>query len=954
MPDVETVDEITLKCRVIFRLWQPGLMNLYRGLAVKVALTLIGVIVLCFCIHYSFVASLHKQKQSFEADALTVSAAYRSAMDVVDGIATSLSALHIAHPETRNTFAETLLENYPFIQGFGRFRKVPGELAAGYLEMQSIVDGGSSSTVWRFDNQRRRIAVLPESAQSSAGSGVNHLYPVTVSLPPASSNDAGANQSMSITGFDLGSVMSINTAIRRASELGKTEIVNAPALWPDNSNVIAFRSLYRDGVIPEQIDERRDAMTGGYWLEIDFDALGSPMELVASLGLGLSFSLADNGSEFQLSDSTELHHRSMPKSDLLFARWLKPNTWITSFQVADRTYTISLSQHRGMSRTAFFYWLFGVGGVLGSVLIITILNADRLKAERQQRIQSARLFYEQQRAAAILLHIKDAVISTDTEGCIQYVNKSAEDLLHVNAEQITGEPIHSIFETTPEGDRRQSLKGDDSYTAEGVFSRERSLYLEGGNSIVVNETVSPVCDADGCCTGSVVVLRDVTAEKELTRRLQHQIHHDPLTGLANRSKYEDRMRILLDEESIGKISHALCLIDLDRFKLVNDTCGHAAGDQLLVELCDALAARIRAEDLLARLGGDEFAVVIENCDLESARGIANRLHRFFNNYYFEFDNKVFPVRGSIGMVHFDPAEVDLKAVSSAADAACYKAKSSGRNTIHVYTDADRALDQTGDEQQWLPWLEQSIGSEGFVLHVQPICEIKGGKMVSPQFHEILLRMKDRNDGNRLVHPSQFLKSAERHGLMREIDEWVIRTSLDTIGALSEDFALDVFSINLSSTFFDREDFFEFLSRQLEVHSVCASQLCFEVTEESVLNNYEAAKLAIYNMKKLGCAVALDHFGSGVSSLSSLQELSLDYIKIDGRFIADIETSPMNECMLKSIHSFACAMGLKTIAEQVETQRAWEHVSNCGVHFVQGYYVGYPTPFNEQFNYAQAA
>ncbi len=921
----------------------------------KAAVVLFALVITSLGLYYSFEASLNRQKQNFETDALAVSAAYRSAMDVVDGIATSLSALQMGEQETQSAFARKLIGNYPFVQGFGRFNSVAGDGVAEFSKEQSVRHPEKGPAVWWYDENANRVTAGLASGYRPAELANRTFYPVTSAYTPAATRNNEGQVEVSIEGFDLGSVQALATAVRRAAERGQTEVVAAPSPWPNPGSVFAISSLYSSGDVPDSIEDRRAMMTGGYWLEIDFSKLELPQEIVDTIGL--SFSLIGAETEFSMNDSAVLHSTELPDSELLFSAWLKPNEWINSFRAGERIYTIRLSQPRGMTLVAFTLWLLAVAALLAAMTTIAVLNAKRLKALNNQKKQSEKLYLEQQRAAVTLSHIGDAVVSTDVQGNVLYVNKAAAEMLEITAENIIGQPIQSIFRTAPiesQPVRKIHSINRQYYLSDEVVSCDRYLLRVDGSEIAVNETASPVFDVQGSRTGSVVVLRDVTAEKELTRQLEHQINHDPLTGLANRLNFDSQMRALFEQSAEDSGEHALCLIDLDRFKQVNDTCGHAAGDQLLIELSTALGARIRSEDLLARLGGDEFAVVLENCNNEAAISVAHRLHRFFNTYHFEYDGKVFPVRGSIGLVHFVPGEMDFESVSAAADVACYKAKNNGRNAVHVHSWEDEIDSDIKIEELWKPRIDHALNNDGFTLHVQPICALENGEPASPRLHEIFVRMRDEHNTSALYYPQQFLKSAQRYGVTGQIDEWVIANSLESIAALPGYLSNDVFSINLSSESLVRGDFYEYLAAQLLKYSVAGSRLCFELTEESILNNFEESKAAVNGMKKLGCKVALDDFGAGVSSLSSLRDLPLDYLKIDGQFISRMHNSRVDACMVRSIHSFARAMGLKTIAEKVESKQTCQQLAEIGVTYVQGYVVAEPATFYDYFSYAKAA
>ncbi len=923
-------------------------MVLNRGFLRTASLILSALVVVCISLYYSFDASLNRQKTDFENDAQTVAASYRSAMDVVDGIATSVSAVHAyrSGSTAQDSVAKTLLGNYSFVSGFGRFDSVDSDQLSDYTKSREHLTENTGPAIWWFDQAGNRITTGTDSRGLPSLNGeTGNYYPVTLNL--ASESDVAPDGEVaSATGFDLGSYSEVNYAIQRSTETGRTVIAPAPPSWSNPNTVFAIRSLYNTPGVPRKVRERREMMAGGYWLQIDFNELGLSSELLDRFGVALN--LIESESEFSMDNAALLHNRPVPESDLLFSDWLSQSEWLSSFMVGNQTFTIRITQPRGLTTSAFLSWLLIAAGLLGLLGIIVALNAKRHRAVRRQKQQSERLFREQQRASVTLSSIGDAVISADVDGNIQYVNNAAEEMLEAISDKVIGLPIQSIFRTaeSDHGGRRKTKVNPHYYLTEEVISCDKYLLRVDGSKIAVNETVSPVRGVDGTRDGSVIVLRDVTAEKELTRQLEHQINHDPLTGLANRFNFDSRLKALFEQKEDNEPGHGLCLIDLDKFKQVNDTCGHAAGDQLLIELSVALGSRIRTEDMLARLGGDEFAIVLENCTHDAAVGVANRIHRFFNTYHFEFDDKVFPVRGSIGLVHFKPEESQLEKVVSAADSACYEAKNKGRNSVHVYSAEDINGIEGGSEELWLPRIESALKDGGFTLFLQPICSLADNAPLVPVHHEFFVRMQDPERADKLYYPLQFMKSAERYGLMVEIDQWVVRRSIEFIASLPAIMADDIFSLNLSAASLTSSDFANFMADVLGQHNVDGSRLCIELTEESVLNNLDAASTTTAKLKKLGCSIALDDFGAGVSSLSSLRELMVDYLKIDGQFISDIDNSHVDESMVRSISSFAKSMELSTIAEKVETRSARKLLAKIGVDYVQGYVIAKPVPIDE--------
>ncbi|PWB57238.1 MAG: GGDEF domain-containing protein [Nitrosomonadales bacterium] len=436
---------------------------------------------------------------------------------------------------------------------------------------------------------------------------------------------------------------------------------------------------------------------------------------------------------------------------------------------------------------------------------------------------------------------------------------------------------------------------------------------------------------------------------EATERLSYQASHDALTGLVNRREFERRLeRALLSAREEGRV-HALCYLDLDQFKIVNDTCGHVAGDELLRQLTVLLQSKVRDADTLARLGGDEFGVLLDNCPLEQAEIVADLLRQTVRDFHFAWQEKPFVIGVSIGLVPIDQDAGSLDAVLSCADAACYAAKDLGRNRVHLYRAEDGDLVQRQGEMHWVARITRAIEENRFRLYYQTIMPIQEQAHEGKHF-EILLRLID--DNGLLVPPMAFIPAAERYNLMPSIDRWVVSTAFGLYWKIFpecrevQEGKGHTCTVNLSGPSLCDEHFLGFIKRQFALYKVPYKHLCFEITETAAITNLAKAMDFISELRSHGCRFSLDDFGSGLSSFTYLKNMQVDYLKIDGSFVRDMVDDPMDAAMVSSINQIGHVMGLKTIAEFVENEAVLAKLRELGVDFVQGYGVEHPKPLDD--------
>ncbi len=557
------------------------------------------------------------------------------------------------------------------------------------------------------------------------------------------------------------------------------------------------------------------------------------------------------------------------------------------------------------------------------------------------------LFEAKERAEVTLSSIGDGVITTDTRGRVDYINPVAEQLTGWSQAEALGRPLEEVFRVVDERSREPLSGKVKACLASGrrcAVDDSPILLRRGGGEHSIEASVSPIRNPDGDVTGAVLVFHDVTELRGLARKMSHQATHDALTGLINRAEFERRLEHLLDSALGGDFpEHALMYLDLDQFKLVNDTSGHVAGDELLRQLTAQLQMRVRGSDVLARLGGDEFGVLLENCSLEQALEVAEDLRRITRAFRFEWQGKVFEVGVSIGVVSLDHDSGSLSDVLSAADSACYMAKDLGRNRVHVYTPDDEELAQRHGEMQWVHRVKAALAEDRLSLYCQTAVRLSeggGGEI----YQEILMRMRD--EGGRLVPPMAFLPAMERFHLMADLDRWVVKASLHALAGKRSWRENEIFAINLSGQSLGDGAFRDYVVGLLEQGDVPPAHLCFEVTETAAIANLVHATHFIDTLKGMGCHFALDDFGSGLSSFAYLKRLPVDYLKIDGHFVHNIANDAVDHAMVDSINRIGHVFNMRTIAEFAENDEILAILRRLGVDYAQGNGVHKPVPLQD--------
>ncbi len=567
----------------------------------------------------------------------------------------------------------------------------------------------------------------------------------------------------------------------------------------------------------------------------------------------------------------------------------------------------------------------------------TIVNITERKRAEQA------IFAEKERAQVTLQSIGDAVISTDADGLIEYINPVAETLTAWSLAEARGQPIGAVLNLVNEITREpieNSLHGALGRSAGSTPADHAVLVTRAGHEVAIQESAAPICDRQGLVIGAVTVFHDVTKERRLKRALSWQASHDALTGLINRREFDNRLHAALLSAQRGEGTFALLYIDLDQFKVVNDTCGHQAGDRLLRDVTGLLQTHVRASDTIARLGGDEFGVLLESCTLEQATRIAEGVRQAIRDFRFVWGASPLSVGASIGLVQIGADTENVANVMSAADIACYAAKDAGRNRIHVYG-AD-GVSHRHLEMHWVSRVTRAAEEGRLELFFQPIVALSaaGGRA----FHELTVRLRD--DSGALVPPGEFIPAAERYNVMSAIDRWVLGQAIGMLRERRErGQALPLLAVNLSGTSLNEQSFVDYVLQSVQEPQI-AGALCFEITETAAVTSLSNARFLMSELKSRGARFSLDDFGTGVSSFVYLKTLPVDFLKIDGQFIAHITHDPVNRSMVEAIGKVGRALGIATVAECVESEVVLAELKAIGIDYVQGFHLAHPLPIDQ--------
>jgi diguanylate cyclase (GGDEF)-like protein/PAS domain S-box-containing protein len=644
---------------------------------------------------------------------------------------------------------------------------------------------------------------------------------------------------------------------------------------------------------------------------------------------GTAVALQERVIDLAMGDELEaagdlLYEQTIPAQDRVFDQLTK----LLDIQKNATQRAVEEATHAYDRARTMMFMLGFVTLLLGSLIAIFVV--------RRSTQAETKLYREKERVLVTLQSIGEGVVTTDAKGNIEFINPVASKLTGWNNKEAFGLPLLQVLKIAEDVNNQALLPNpvEKAIQENRIVNSHNQCILtrRDGKEFAIEHTAAPIRDHNSSIIGAILVFRNITAMRNMAQQMAYQASHDALTGLINRHEFEQRLDLALQSARSENREHALCYMDLDQFKVVNDTCGHIAGDELLKQLATILHNNARKSDTLARLGGDEFALLLVDCTVDQAQRISEALRQAINDFRFNWKDKSFEVSSSMGLVGITPESGSITDILSAADSACYIAKDLGRNRMHVYQPDDSAVAMRHGEMQWLQRIRGALEKNALVLYFQRIIPLFQGEPNKASY-EILIRLKD--DEDTLVPPMAFLPAAERYGLMPMVDRWVIQSAFRFLKENAANHAVSqaTWSINVSGQTLCDDTFLEFVVEQLKLSKVSTRHICFEITETAAIANLSRATQFISTLKDMGCHFALDDFGSGLSSFTYLKNLPVDYLKIDGSFVKDMLDDPMDLAMVESINQIGHIMGLKTI----------DKLKSLRVDFAQGYGIHKPEP-----------
>ncbi|WP_321391626.1 EAL domain-containing protein [uncultured Desulfuromusa sp.] len=542
----------------------------------------------------------------------------------------------------------------------------------------------------------------------------------------------------------------------------------------------------------------------------------------------------------------------------------------------------------------------------------------------------------------ILQSTEEGIFELNQDGICLFINRAAQQILGFSEGELLGQDIHKLIHHCVD---EESGKENPNCPLINIFKTHESIHIpddikirKDGSEFIADTFAYPVIDHEKVSV--VVMFRDATEERKLQKRIQYMAKFDRLTGLQNRYAFEQCLTAAIANVHSESQQHVLCYIDLDQFKIINDTVGHVAGDAMLQELSLYLNKRIRKGDVLGRLGGDEFGLLLHNCCLEDIHIIIEALQEQVKVFRFQWNDQVFKASLSIGVCLLDESIKDLTQALKCSDQACYMAKESGRDRYHIYNSDDNELRTMNEQMKWVARINQALTEDRFFLRRQAIARLENVQDNQQVQFEVLISMQDET--GKTLPPGGFIPAAERYGLMSMIDRWVVKATFDWLeNNANLQSTIDFVAINLSGASFSDESFLDFIQSELGDRLFSPDKICFEITETAAMHQMQKAIHFIHEVKKNGCRFALDDFGSGMASFGYLKNFPVDYIKIDGSFVQDLINDPLSRAVVDSIHRIARVMQITTIAEHAEDQETLEALQSIGIDYVQGYIISRP-------------
>ncbi len=900
--------------------------------------SLCAVFLLFFAIPIAIYTSNEYNLQHFEdrvqQSTNTISQNVGKRIGVINTVLASMASLNDASSLQDNDrllrFFDDIQNDAQYIKNLGHYKRIPTNLRNRF-ETQMSHNGYSDFSIAQLNDNGRFVPRQPAET----------YFPISNAVPSHSVTPA-------LLGTDIGAMPGYFEALTGIGNDKTSTILALPRTWPLKGDLMAVRAVlqhHRDtGADSKLSDTTQDAPSqyiGGFWLTLDIN----------DLFRGLSDDIHEFDVSVQLlnrNERTTVHTAIGRPDEQLYLTSLFPRKTVEQFWSisASTGLSITLKKDVGLNAGALIITCVSIFLIVLVSCLYTsyYIHRKQIDIERREGLQN--LFMERAKAEKTLNSVQDAIVTLDPDLNIVHLNPAAVIQFNTRVNLVVGQPLSSFAQFHHLNDRTSIVNLHVELATLLHNGRAEFDVVPAGHSeedFVYKMSLSTSRDPDGKVSGHVMVLRDISHEQRLTKKLAYQANFDALTGCTNRYFFEQSLDRLIEEMPSSALKHTLCYIDLDQFKIINDTCGHRAGDQLLIELTKNMQLLIREQDILSRLGGDEFGLIIVGVDNETATHVAERIYEFFQSFNFTDQGNTFSVTASIGVVHIDTKCANSKDIMAAADIACYAAKDSGRNSMSVFSKNDENMAERSEELNWLPRLQTALKNDEFRLHVQAVASLDNNTDQLPVSHfEFLLRLADE-DGTE-VTPWQFIQAAERYDLMRDIDRWVISNALRIVAENSNGPGAECgFSINLSGQSAADPSLKSFIQEQIALHNVDPCRIWFELTETAAISHFSVAVDLIKNIRSTGAKVALDDFGSGLSSFGYLKNLPVDIIKIDGQFIKEIVKNPIDRQMVCAIHGVGQSMNIQTVAEFVEDQDIVDELKRIGVTYAQGYHIGKPMP-----------
>ncbi|MDH5183344.1 MAG: EAL domain-containing protein [Gammaproteobacteria bacterium] len=836
---------------------------------------------------------------------------FKNSKVVLDSVAALFQTMGEVDNDQLSQYSREMLEDYPYLYAVEYFTKVDNAERVQF-ESDMRESGYVAFSIKQYAGDAKQSLI--NSPQQTTYFPLVFMQPLDVTTAQ-------------LIGLDGLSDSRFSAAFKRAIATGEPSMSAPVDLMEGGQGLMLFKAVYTKSVLPVDLNVRTENTFKIIAVLIRIDDL-------------LSEQNRNNFSFAQLRFLNGHEDINTNKEDL----WSWSNGLLQAYY---RDFSLSFDDKKfNLEFNKTIRWEdIGVSNIVMALMLSAVfailvfwLTHLRLVFLKDKRKADEAHHQEKEKAEITLYSIGDAVITTDIDGGVEFLNLAAEELIGMQLSDVNGRKLNSLM----------SVKGEENpedlqelfwtfHKPDGLVLHKDPLKLVNhhGSEYVVEISISPIHDLAGDNIGFVLVLRDVGHIRKLSFQLEYQATHDPLTDLANRSEFERRLDEALIQSKAYDKQHALCYMDLDQFKIVNDSCGHLAGDHLLKQLATVMKSCMRDTDLLARLGGDEFGVLLFDCPVEVAETIVLKIKNAVSDFRFVWDEHAFDIGISIGLVPICSQSISTIELMRNADTACYVAKDNGRNRIHLYQEDDSELAQRFGEMQWVQRIRNALQDDRFFLAVQDVVSLSNTD--NEKHREVLLRLHGEN--GETIPPMAFIPAAERYELMPQIDRWVFCKTIEMIGAIE---ACDcLYNINISGQSLKDEDFSNYARNLLAKSSVEPHRICFEITETAAISNLNTATQFIHSMKELGIRFALDDFGRGMSSFGYLKTLPVDYLKIDGSFVRDMANDAIDYAMVESITRIGHVMGLKVIAEFVENDTTVELLRELGVDYGQGYGIHKP-------------